>query len=874
MPAKAVQSSDTLRVNSAADSLQTAGKKKGNIQTKIYYDAEDSITMDLASNKLFFFKNSKVKYGNSKLEAEYIKMNYKTHFMEASGKTDSAGVEVGKPVFTEGQMAYETDSIRYNFRSRRALISGVVTKQGEGYLHGNRIKKAANDEVFVDHAKYTTCNLPNPHFHVEANKIKMIPDNKLVSGPFHLEFADIALPIYFPFGIFPMPDKRASGLIVPSFGDELRRGFFLKNGGYYFHFNDYIDLNLTGDIYTKGSWAIRANSNYKVRYKYNGGFSIDYSNNTGVSEVDRSESTSFWVRWNHSPISRPKQGRFSASLNFGSNSYNQENFNVSNFNNSLSQNFSSSVSYSKQMGRLFNLTATGNLTQNIQSKEVDLRMPSVNLSMNRINPFLKRGKTPKNLLDKLTISYSLQGALNLTNRNPSVPSGLGIASEPEDSKLAFSFNNASEILKRSRYGLKHNIPVATSMKLFKHFTLSPSFNWNEITYFNKLNYEWDGNKKAVKIDTAYGVNRVYTYSTSASLNTNIYGFFSFASAKNPEPKISKIRHVMRPSVSFSYSPDFGSDHYGYYQDVQINEHGDMRRLSHYNGFLYGTPGSGRNASMSFNLTNNLEMKVRNDKKKGGKSKKGNKKEEDKYKVVPILESFNFGASYNFAADSFNLSNISWSARTRIFNNKLNISLSGTLDPYVYVLEPGGTLENPRQRRINRFSWQEGQGIGQLSSMSLALSTSLNQDVTKSRLEEQVENDPTLTEADRADLQNIIMHSANYVDWEVPWDVRINYNLSYRKVGFAESVLSQSMRFSGNLNLTEKWKVTFNSGYNFDEKKFTQTSLGISRDLHCWQASVSWVPFGTYTSYNFTIRAKSSLLQDLKLEKTNSWRDQL
>ncbi|BDD08161.1 hypothetical protein FUAX_05930 [Fulvitalea axinellae] len=860
---------DSLAVKPAIkDTLVMKAPRKGGIQTTVNYSAEDSLILDLNSRDMTMFKTSDVDYGESKLEADRIRLNYATNEVDATGVKDTAGTLEGKPIFTEQGKTYELDTIRYNFATKKAVITGVVTQEGEGFIHGGNVKKNALDEWFIDKAKYTTCNLPHPHFHIEASKIKMLPGEQLVSGPFHLEFDDIPLPLVLPFGIFPFPDKNTSGVIIPTFGDEITRGFFLRDGGYYFHINDNINLTVTGDIYTKGSWGINLGSNYVKRYAYQGNFNFDYQYNASESEVDKNSTETFWLRWSHSPKSRPGQGRFSANVNLGSTKYNELNYSPNNPNNNLNQNWSSSVSYSKSFGRLVNLSSNASVNQNVSTGQVNLKLPSVSLSVNRINPFLKNGQTAKNWLQRINFTYNLQAENNISNAKVSPPSFKVI--NPDTASVDFTIGNIDDLLRRAKYGLKHRIPVSTSIKLFKYLTLSPNFNWNEITYFSKLDYKWDPEAEAVQIDTIPGIQRVYSYSGGASLNTRLYGQVNFSDNSS----IKAIRHVMTPSVSMSFSPDFSTDKYGYYQDVQINPERDSLRLSRYNGYLYGTPGQGKSATMSFGITNTLEMKVLNKKDSTGEAK-------NRYKIVSLLDNFSINSGYNFAADSFKLSNISWSARTRLFNKKLSVNLSGTIDPYVYRLTNVDVDDKGNrsitQKRIDRYAWEDGKGIGQLSSLSLALNTSLNPNskgnAGKDQAQERLDNDTNLDEYDRADLQSIINDPSIYVDWNVPWDLSVNYNFSYRKRGFEESTTTQSMRFSGNVSLSEKWKVTFSSGYNFEEKSFqSPTNIGIARDLHCWDMNVNWVPFGSYQSYTFTIKAKSSLLQDLKLNRSNNWRD--
>ena len=875
-----IENDSTIALNQSTDSTNIEDLKpislldsliknspKAQMEATIPYHAKDSLIIFFDKKQMVMFGNGGVDYDKFKLESEKIGINYETHVIDASGVADSTGNVKGKPVFSDEGKVYETDSIRYNFLSQKAFISGVVTQEGEGFLHGSKIKKGKDNTSYIDKAKYTTCNLPDPHFHIQASRIKMIPGNKMISGPFNIHIMDIPTPLGLPFGLFPMPKKSASGIIFPTFGDEQRRGFFLRDGGYYFHFSEYIDLKLLGEIYTKGSYGLSAYSRYRKRYKYSGNFSVRYNDQEAESEADKSNTQSYWINWSHSPVSRPGQGRFSASVNFGSTKFNQ--LNDVTINNNLSQNFSSNISYSKSLGSMFNLSTQANLTQNISTGDVNLKLPSFNLSMNRINPFLKKGKPASTWYENINFNYSLDGQNNMTNRLPSAPSlptGISYENFPNTTqerdaeKIGFSFSNIDEIWRRSQQGLQHRIPVSTSMKVLKYFSLTPSFNWNEITYFKKLHYEYNEATKKIRIDTLGGVQRVYNYNTGASLNTNIYGIKHFKKGR-----LKAIRHVMRPSISYSFTPDYTDD---YYQTIKVDDKTTLR-LSEYHGFAYGAPASGKSSSLSFSLSNQLEMKIQ--------PKTDTANAETKPKIVSLLDNLSFSGSYNFAADSMNLSNIGISARTRLFNKKVSVNFNATLDPYAYARistedETGKSTES--SRRTSTYAWNAGKGLGQITNWSLAVSTSLNPKArdNKNNLVNELSNKAYYNDAVETEINYILSNPQAYLDFNIPWNLTFNYNINYSKRGYDESTVTQGMRFSGDFSLTEKWKTTFSSGYDFEKDEFTQTNIGINRDLHCWQMTLNWIPFGRYQSYGFTIRAKSSLLQDLKLNKQNSWRD--
>jgi hypothetical protein len=736
----------------------------------------------------------------------------------------------------------------------------VVTQQGEGIMHGNRVKRNQAGDLYIDKAKYTTCNLPNPHFHIEANKLKLIPNNKVLVGPFHMEVMDIPLPVGWAFGMFPMPRKQASGVRVPTFGEEKRRGFFLRDGGYYFAISDYINLTVLGEIYSKGSYGFNLASDYRKRYAFGGQFSFKYNRQKGVEEGDSSVIKDFWVTWSHTPQSKGT-GRFSASVRAGSSSYNQNNPSYYNMINNVNQEFSSNVSYSKSFtGTPFSMGANMRLQQNTRTGVVNLQLPDVSMSMSRIYPFKGKAPSAKNIFQKINLSWNLTGTNRLTNSPVSSSTGFEVANYNalNDSIVAFAPSNWSILSNRMQNGIKHSLPLSTSAKLLKFFTVSPTINYNEVWYSKELNYSWIDSLKAVRIDTTNKFSRLYSYSAGAGLNTRLYGTMFFKG-----DKIQAIRHVMTPTVSFSYAPDFSDDKYGYYQTVQVDSTGRTRRISKYNGFVYGTPTQGESANVGFSLQNNLEMKVRSKKDTTEESKK-----------VPIFENFSFSSSYNFLADSFNLAPIRINARTRLFNNKFDVNIGGTLDPYIYILD---TLyvdergqEVVRQTQVSRYAWDYGKGLGQISSANLSISTNLNPEAWQNKAAEIDKEE--LSESERTELDYIENNPDLYVDFNIPWNVRINYNVNYNKRGYQKATITQSLNLSGDFSLTPKWKIGYRTGYDFENKQFTQTNIDINRDLHCWQLTFTWVPFGRFTSYNVTIRAKSSLLQDLKLNKQRSFWD--
>ena len=845
-------------LNVSLDSLQE--EQIGEIETTIKYTARDSIQMDVPNQIVRLYGEAKITYGEVELTASEIEINYLTKIVSAQSTTDSLGNEIGKPVFKDGEETYETDNMKYNFESRKAIIDGVVTQQGEAVMQGTKVFKNDRDELFIKDAIYTTCNMADPHFHIESSKLKVQPGKKVISGPFHIKIKDIPTPIGFAFGMFPVPKQKVSGVIVPTWGEEKRRGFFLKNGGYYFAISDYMDLTLTGDIYTKGSWGLNAATTYIKRYSYTGRFNAKYNNQTGLNEGDSTVVNDFWVNWSHSPKSKGTT-RFSASVNAGTSTYNQNNP-TADLRNTLNQDFNSSVSFSKTFkGTPFSLNASSRLQQNINTGLINLLLPELALNMSRIYPFKFGSTSGKNWIQKISFSWNMNTTNRATNNRIGSPGFDVVGYEPEnDTIVPLSELGLSGLWDRAQNGVRHQIPISTSMNILKFITFSPSFNYSELWYFKELNYQWVEEEAAVQIDTLNKFSRAYQYSASGGFNTRIYGTLPFGSDK----KIQAIRHVMIPSFSMSFSPDFSDEKFGYYQEVQVDTLGNTRRLSKYEGFVYGTPSSGRNASASFSLSNNLEMKV-----------KTKKDTTDKARKVVLLDNFSISTSYNFLADSFNLSRLRIGARTKIFNKKLDISFNSTIDPYIWQLDSiyytSSGDKRVAQRQRNIYAWDLGRGIGQLTQAQLSLGMSLNPEARDKQNKQEEELGP-LSAEEEMQLEFIKANPELYVDFSIPWNLRFNYNVNYRKRGHEDAEIIQALTFNGSITLTEKWNMSFNSGFDFENFEFTQTNFNISRDLHCWQLNFSWVPFGRYQSYFLTINAKSSLLQDLKINKQRSWFD--
>jgi hypothetical protein len=844
---------DTLRsrVKNLADSV----KRKSEIETTITYNARDSINSSVDGQIVWLYGEAKITYGSIELEADEIIIDYANSTLTAHGTRDSLGRRVGFPVFKNGAEVYETKDITYNFKTGRARISEVVTQQGEGYLHGDVVYKNERNELLSRNNSYTTCNLEHPHFRIRSTKTKAIPDDKIVSGPFYVEFNDVPLyPVGFLFGMFPAQQESKSGIIFPSFGEDNRLGFNMRGAGYFFDISEYIKLSLTADLYSKGGYAWYWRMPYQKKYKYTGNLNFSRSSYPGSDDIeDESVLKDFAITWSHSPQSKGT-GRFSASVSAATNSYTQNNnlntgvppsINSQGLNNTT-RKLNSNISYSKRFaGTPFTMGINMSHNQDLESKQVDLLLPSLSLNMQNLYPFQRKdGKTTP--LDNFSIGYNMAATNKITNN-------LGdVAYNGQDSIAPFTVSNLSTFFENGQNGFRHSLPIGYSVKALKFFTLSPSFSYEEKWYFEKLNWEYDiinNTPTLLAADTIKGFNRIANYTLGVALNTRLYGTYFFKSGK-----VKAIRHVVNPSVSLNFVPDFTKNN-NYFQ--AINQNGKVIYQPRHQGFVYGPSATGKSGSIGLSLGNTLEMKV----KSAG---------DTVARKISLLNSLSFSTGYNLVADSFKLAPIAMAANTSVLSDLLNINMSASLDPYTYLTT---TDENGKatERRIDQYAWKGG-SLGRITSGTIALSTNLN---PKKREGEQESREKIANSGlPEQEKQYYLNNPDTYIDFEIPWSLRINYSLQYSHPVNTDPRISQSLQFSGDLSLSEKWKTTFNSGYDFENKEFTQTNIGITRDLHCWTMTFNWVPFGRYTSYNFRINVKASVLQDLKLERRKPFYDNL
>jgi len=848
-----VQKADTFNLSDGTkisiDSLGkdttkvTIVKKESRVDAPVEYTASDSIVFNVKEQKAYLYNAAQINYKEIELKADYIEINFGKDEAYASGVKDSTGKEVGKPQFKDGSDEFTSTTLRYNFKSKKGIITGVVTEQSGGFLHSERTKRMANGNVCLKNGMYTTCNLDHPHFYVTLTRAKVIPNEKIISGPAYLVIEDVPFPLGIPFGFFPNKKGNKSGIIIPEYGEEQNRGFFLKNGGYYIAISDYMDMTIRGEVYSKGSWGSSLITNYKKRYKYNGNFNFSYSKLIiGEKQLPNYLNTNtYWVRWTHNQDYKAHPNHtFSANVNLGSSSYNK--YNTYSVNNRLQSNVQSSVSYIQRWPNSpFNLSANLRHSQNLLDSTINLSIPDLLLSMSRQTFFKRKNRTGKSRwYENLYENIGISSTANLSN-----------SIQTKEDKVF-----TEQTLHDFRNGMKYNVPVSTSLKVFKYFMLNPSLSYTERWYLQSTNKTWiptqylptDTIPAYLKTDTVQGFGRAGDYIFSVPFTTKLYGFFQ---SRNPNAKIIALRHIATPTVSYSYRPDYSKQQYGYYKTVQKDTLGKTETYSIYNNGIFGYPSAGKYGAITVNLGNNLEMKV----KSGKDTITGTKK-------IIILESLNFGCSYNMALDSMKWSPVSIQGRTTLFKI-LNINFSGTLDPYAY---------DSTGRKLKVSQWKQNKKLGRISTGNLSAGFNFNSDGFKHK-EKENKSDAAKQAAINAGLpENYLDY---YVDFKIPWNFRTDLSLYYTTQYDEETykfthTITKTLSFSGDINLTDKWKVSYSSGFDIENRKFTYTSINIFRDLHCWEMRFSWIPFGTYKSYSFQINVKSSVLQDLKLNRRRDW----
>lgn len=887
------QESDTTGTQTAADSIpqraytilpdtslrdslykDTVRKSKSALEEPVSYSAKDSITFDYTNSRAHLFGGSQVNYQNLQLTADDISLSLDSSLVHASGRPDSTGAIQGKPLFKQGEDEYEPDRISYNFKTRKAFISNVYTQEGEGFMQSREGKRDSSGVMYVQNGKYTTCDAEHPHFYVSLTRAKMHPGKNVIFGPAYLVVEDVPLPLAIPYGFFPFSSSYKSGFIMPTYGDETTRGFYLRDGGYYFAINDKVDLKVLGEFYTKGSWGLSAQTNYKKRYRFGGNFFFSYQNTKeGEKNMpDYSVSKSFKLTWSHRQDAKanPTQS-FSASVNFATSSYERNNLTSMYNPESYTQSTrTSSVSYSKTFSKVgLTLSGTFNLSQNMRDSSISVTLPTLSISQSRFNPFKRKKAAGKERwYEKIAMSYTGTLANSINTK---------------EDKLFHS-----SLVKDWRNGMRHQVPISASFSVLNYINVTPSFTFTDRMYTHKVMQGWDTERQDVQRDTVYGFYNVYNYNMSISANTKLYGMY------RPMPwfggkKIAAIRHVFTPTVSFSYAPDFSQSRFGFYDSyVKTDANGNVSTVSYspFSGMMYGTVGQGMTGSVTMDVANNIEMKVRTDKDSTG------------YRKISLIDELGGSLSYNMAAKRRPWSDLNLRARIKL-TKKYTYSMNAVFATYAYEKDENGRVYVGDHTEWSRGRFGRFQGTAQNISYSISNETfrklfgkkqrsTTSDDELDEELDEEEETDPTMqnVDPDRKKGKTGANQESNgdvdedgYLKFSLPWSINIGYGVTIRENTqgrFNDKrmrypyKLSHTLNFSGNIRISEGWNINFSSGYDFNMHKLSMTTASLSRDLHCFQMSCSMV-ISPYTSYNFTFACKAGTLADaLKWKKQSSY----
>ena len=868
-----------------ADSLEADSlSNPDDLQNAVEYTAEDSTIMDVVLKQVHLYGNAEVNYGTINLKANYIRLNWVTNEVLAHGTYDSTSKKtIGEPIFQDGPETYNTKEIRYNFKSKKAIIRGIVTQQGDGNVRGDRVKKDTEGNFYIQKSIYTTCNLTHPHYYINAPKIKMVNKKQVISGPFNLVIADVPLPIVIPFGFFPFPKKKeagTSGIIFPTYGQEPNgRGFYLRDGGYYFAISEFINASLTGQIYSTGSWGLGVATTYSRRYQYSGNFAFRYNKNRSSDEVQNLRgiggTTDFSLVWSHAPKPRGNS-TFSANVNVTSNNYNSyQETNISRYTANVA---SSSVQYNRTMGQYLRAAASVRVNQNFGQRVADTTARvggKTNIStdfsfgVNQIAPFALNGGRAR-WYDSFRLGMDFNGNYTVTNALSAIDTSynrlrfkvdneIDTARNGKIQTLPFNVSNLPEFAKDAQFTGRYSIPISLpNFKLLRFINLTPTISLSGQIYTKQYQYTFKGGN-TVHIDTLNKIGNQYSYSFGTSMNTRFYGTF-FVRGR----RLEAIRHTVIPTISYAYTPDFTGDNYGFYQTVQINELGETQKLSRFNGIGTGVSNGRASSIISFSLNNSFEMKL--------KSKSDTAAAQ--FTKVSLLDNLSLGGSYNLLADSLNLSNITLNANARIGRN-LNLNFNANMEPYAYIPDPFN--RNNRQGiRVNEFAITKGQGLANLQNLGFTLGTSFSPKKSDKTKPAATTTGIANTEATEEQQEFIRRNADMYVDFNIPWNVSLNYNFGLTKPGLSAATLIQTINATGDLSLSTNFKISVTTGFDFTAFKPSITTLTLYRDLHCWDMSFSWTPFAGSASrvsnYNFILKVKSSILQDLKLTRRRSFQD--
>ncbi len=863
-----------LRYDSTAIDTTAAdsAKRKPGIDAPVDYECTDSLVYDAETRLVHLYGKAQVKYMDMTLNAAKITMNMDSSMVRAAGERDTAGILQDKPVYSQGSDNYHSELMAFNFKTKKGYITNVETTQGDGFMQSQHSKRAADGTLYLEHAKYTTCDAKHPHFYLALSRAKVRPGKESVFGPAYLVVADVPLPLAVPYGFFPFNKKYSSGFIMPSYGDETSRGFYLRDGGYYFAINDYMDFKALGEIYTKGSWGLSAETNYRKRYRYNGNFYISFLRTVDGEKnmPDYAVTKSLKVQWTHSKDAKASPNTtFSARVNFASENY--ERSNLESMYNPLAYTQStraSSVSFSHTFPSIgLNIAGSTNLTQSLRGSSVSMTLPDLSISLNRFYPFRRKHQAGKERwYEKISMSYtgSLSNSINT-----------------KEDKLF-----KSNLVKDWRNGMQHRIPIDATFQVFKYINISPQFSLRDIMYTNRVMRSWDETTQKEVADTTYGFYNLYDWSLGVSANTTLYGFYK-PWRKLFGDKIIAVRHVFKPSVSFSYAPDFTSSHYGYQRTyVKTDANGEVSTVTYspYSSGIYSYPSGTKQGMITMSVSNNVEMKVKSDRDTTGERK------------ISIIDELYGALSYNMAAETRPWSNLNTRIRLKLTKN-YTFSMAAVFATYAYAFDKNGRVVTS-----DRTEWSYGR-FGRFQGMSQNLSYTFNNE-TLSKLfsrrsdRSTASNDETDTDTDTdaedanidPDLRNAKkggkqkkqkakVDEDGYLRFSLPWSFTVSYGISMaedrskqinvRRMRYPYS-FTQTMNFSGYLRIAEGWNISFTSGYDFNYHELSMTTASVSRDLHCFEMSCS-VVLRPYSSFNFTFRARANELADaLKWDKRSSY----
>lgn len=839
---------DSLRF----DSVKTTTKKKAALTAKVLYSSVDSLRFEVKDQKVYLFKSADIRYEDINLKADYVEIDFPNNSVYAKGKPDSTGKEAGVPEFAEKDQKFKSKVLTYNYKTKQGYIQTVFTKQDEGYLHGQVVKKMENDITYIKDGSYTTCDLEeHPHFEFKFGKGKVIPGKKVITGPAYMRIAEVPTPLIIPFGYFPNKSGRRSGIIIPTYGESNNRGFFLQQGGYYWAISDYADVKLVGDIYSHGSWAIHPSARYKNRYHYGGSLILGYTHNRIGDPYanDFRITNDYEIRWSHSQDAKARpHSSFSANVNILSSSYNTNNLSSST-EAYLSNTYQSSINYATNWNDTYYLTLNFNHQQNTLNKTINVTLPQLQFSVNQFYPFRKKARVGKERwYEKISTKYTM----DLENRYACTDSTFMVAGWPD------SLQN----------GMRHQIPITGTFRVLKYFNWTNSLNLNDRMYLKSIRKRFindtlvRGGDTVVgyyKTDTVFGFANAFDANFSTSLNTRIYGMYQFK--KGP---ILAFRHMVTPSVSFTYTPDFGSPVFGYWREIENDTNAVKQKYSIFEKSIYGGPSQYNSGIVNFSISNNLEMKVRN-----------RKDTVNGFKKIVLIEDLRIQASYDMAKDSVNWSKIGLSGYTTLFK-MLRINYSGSFDPYA---------RNSKGQRTNASEWKVNHRLlrKDQTTWTLGLNYSLSSDKVGKKKGKDDQPDKQRDAVANAvhgtpeERDDVLEYYDMYVDFNTAWSFTVNYNFSYNKDWNSNYTartgkITQTLNFSGQLNLTPKWNVTLMTGWDFQASTLSYTRVDIYRDLHCWEMRFGWVPKGGQQQWDFSINVKASLLQDLKLNKKKDFRD--